>query len=188
MSDSNQHSERERCGNTVHSNYITDHRCKRERGHPGDCLFGAPSAVLQDTIQTLISERDDLEEQLQAVERERDDYRFWNERVRTCEAHTQDVAAPVGDCLICNHDGLLEQLESAREALAFYADEKTWTQPTSWGGRIIDDEGPWLSDTGRRAREALGLSVASSSAEHEVASSDEGVRPGDTYPASSPDA
>lgn len=63
----NQHSERERCGNTVHSNYITDHRCKRERGHPGDCLFGAPSAVLQDTIQTLISERDDLEEQLEAL-------------------------------------------------------------------------------------------------------------------------
>lgn len=51
--------------------------------------------------------------------------------------------------------GLKEQLEAARSALEFYADEKTWTQPTSWGGRIIDDEGPWLSDTGKRARDVL---------------------------------
>ena len=29
-----------RCGNTIHSNYVTDHRCKLNRGHEGDCLFG----------------------------------------------------------------------------------------------------------------------------------------------------
>jgi hypothetical protein len=50
---------------------------------------------------------------------------------------------------------LVEQLEALRAALEFYADEKTWTQPTSWDGRIVDDEGPWLSDTGQRAREVL---------------------------------
>jgi hypothetical protein len=31
----------DRCPNTIHSNYVTDHRCQRERGHQGDCLFGA---------------------------------------------------------------------------------------------------------------------------------------------------
>jgi len=45
--------------------------------------------------------------------------------------------------------------EELRKALEFYADEKTWTQMTSWGGRIIDNEGPWLTDCGRRAVEAL---------------------------------
>lgn len=29
-----------RCGNTVHSEYVTDHRCNLLRGHRGDCSFG----------------------------------------------------------------------------------------------------------------------------------------------------
>lgn len=33
--------QQERCPNTVHSNYVTDHRCQRERGHDDGCLFGA---------------------------------------------------------------------------------------------------------------------------------------------------
>lgn len=48
-----------------------------------------------------------------------------------------------------------ERLARMREALEFYADERTYTQPTSWGGRILDTEGPWRSDTGKRARAAL---------------------------------
>ena len=51
-----------------------------------------------------------------------------------------------------------------REALEFYADEKTYTQMTSWGGRIIDDEGPWLDDTGKRARVALAADAESEEA------------------------
>jgi hypothetical protein len=35
----------DRCGNTIHSDYVSDHRCRRERGHPGDCLFGAALGV-----------------------------------------------------------------------------------------------------------------------------------------------
>ena len=41
------------------------------------------------------------------------------------------------------------------EALEFYGDEATYTQMTSWGGRIIDDEGPWINDVGTKARIAL---------------------------------
>lgn len=44
--------------------------------------------------------------------RERDDYRYWNERVRVCEHHTKDIAAPVGDCLVC----AAETEEQRREA------------------------------------------------------------------------
>jgi hypothetical protein len=67
-------------------------------------------------------------------------------------------------CLVCKQygdgcscggvDGLLKQLREAREALAFYADADNWTQPTSWGGRIFDDEAPAI-DSGKRARVAL---------------------------------
>lgn len=32
---------KDRCGNTIHSDYVTDHQCQRERGHGGDCHFGA---------------------------------------------------------------------------------------------------------------------------------------------------
>ncbi len=56
------------------------------------------------------------------------------------------------------HSALLrakEERDELREALEFYADERTYTQPTSWGGRIMDDEGPWSKDCGARARSAL---------------------------------
>lgn len=73
--------------------------------------------------------------------------------------------------------GLREQLEAARKgeqiefrmrqkaearaaelerALTFYADKKNWTQPTSWGGRIFDEDGAAI-DCGKTAREALGV-------------------------------
>ena len=29
-----------RCGNTIHSNYVSDHRCVKEHEHTGDCWFG----------------------------------------------------------------------------------------------------------------------------------------------------
>lgn len=29
-----------RCGNTIHSNYVSDHRCVKEHEHEGDCWFG----------------------------------------------------------------------------------------------------------------------------------------------------
>jgi hypothetical protein len=51
---------------------------------------------------------------LKEAERERDEYRFWNERVRVCEHHTEDVAAPVGDCLICTVERL-RRVEAAWE-------------------------------------------------------------------------
>jgi hypothetical protein len=45
--------EEERCGNTIHSNYVTDPQCLLERGHSGDCLFGlsgpAPSPRMPET-------------------------------------------------------------------------------------------------------------------------------------------
>ena len=53
------------------------------------------------------------------------------------------------------HPGRVLAMLDVIEALRFYADEETWTQPTSWGGRIVDDEGPWLGDTGAIARLAL---------------------------------
>lgn len=36
----------DRCGNTIHSDYVTDHRCQLPRGHVGDCLFGRPAGNL----------------------------------------------------------------------------------------------------------------------------------------------
>ncbi len=54
---------------------------------------------------------------IRALEAERDDYRFWNERVRVCAQHTQDVAAPVGDCLICNLDALVARCDALENAL-----------------------------------------------------------------------
>lgn len=45
--------------------------------------------------------------------------------------------------------------ETLREALAFYANEDNWTQFTSWGGRIFDDESDAVNDCGARARAAL---------------------------------
>jgi hypothetical protein len=54
---------------------------------------------------------------LAAAEKERDDYRFWNERVRVCEAHTDEIAAPEGDCLVCALAAALErERELEREA------------------------------------------------------------------------
>lgn len=42
-----------------------------------------------------------------------------------------------------------------QEALEFYADQTNWTQMTSWGGRIHDEESPAIEDYGRKARAAL---------------------------------
>ena len=35
----------ERCGNTIHSDYVSDHRCQLRRGHDGDCAFGSSLAA-----------------------------------------------------------------------------------------------------------------------------------------------
>ena len=51
---------------------------------------------------------------------------------------------------------LTERLAEAEQALAFYADDRNWTQPTSWGGRIHDDESRAIRDGGRQARAVLG--------------------------------
>jgi hypothetical protein len=74
--------------------------------------------------ERLECERDEAREQihdgaelLRQARNERDDYRFWNERVRVCEHHTQDVAAPVGDCLICNAEAAEREADRMREAL-----------------------------------------------------------------------
>lgn len=57
----------------------------------------------------------------------------------------------------------LQEAERAlREALKFYADENNWTQPTSWGGRILDDESEAIADQGSRARAALAAAAAPS--------------------------
>jgi len=48
-----------------------------------------------------------------------------------------------------------------RQALSWYADTANWTQPTSWGGRIFDDEGAAVADCGERARAALAAGEAS---------------------------
>lgn len=34
----------DRCANTIHSNYVSDHRCQLPKGHEGDCLFGRASS------------------------------------------------------------------------------------------------------------------------------------------------
>ena len=46
----------DRCGNTIHSDYVTDHRCVKEREHAGDCWFGfgIPTLNYVGTRQTLI--------------------------------------------------------------------------------------------------------------------------------------
>jgi hypothetical protein len=44
------------------------------------------------------------------LQAERDDLRHWNERVRTCEAHTDEIAAVGGDCLVCDRDRLAATL------------------------------------------------------------------------------
>jgi hypothetical protein len=70
----------------------------------------------------------------EALRAERDDYRFWNERVRTCAAHTQDVAAPVGDCLICN-------METERAQAALLADAlRQWPEYTGLRARAFDPD------------------------------------------------
>jgi hypothetical protein len=30
----------ERCANTIHSTHVSDHRCRRDKDHDGDCTFG----------------------------------------------------------------------------------------------------------------------------------------------------
>ena len=53
----------------------------------------------------------------EAAEAERDEYRFWNERVRTCENHTNDVID--GECLVCEVARLTSESESAQRALDY---------------------------------------------------------------------
>jgi hypothetical protein len=61
--------------------------CPRSYGCGGDCC-----------------NRDRARAALDSLVSERDDYRFWNERVRTCEAHTKDVID--GECLVCEVERL----------------------------------------------------------------------------------
>jgi hypothetical protein len=108
--------------------------------------------------------------------------RYYLNIVAEEDAHAEAIAAL---------DRLLEQFEVLAEALSFYADERTYTQPTSWGGRIIDQDGPWLSDTGRLAREALvAAGVATPSTQSEGGSEGNGERGAATgsFPAKSPEA
>jgi hypothetical protein len=44
-----------RCGNTIHSNYVTDHRCVKPRGHDGDCVFGADAVALIEAARNVSS-------------------------------------------------------------------------------------------------------------------------------------
>ena len=46
-------------------------------------------------------------------------------------------------------------LAAKDEALRFYADGDNWTQPTSFGTRIWDDDGEAQQDGGKIARAAL---------------------------------
>lgn len=78
------------------------------------------AAAMKERIAFLVAEAHGWQPRLAKAEAERDDYRFWNERVRVCEHHTQDVVAPVGDCLICNIDAAEASNERLREALSEY--------------------------------------------------------------------
>ena len=60
----------------------------------------------------------------------------------------------LGD-LLSELDAVRGENTTLRGALTFYADETNWTQLTSWGGRIADDEAPAQLDYGKTARSAL---------------------------------
>jgi hypothetical protein len=62
---------------------------------------------------------------------------------------------------------LVARLEAAEQALAFYANENNWTQVTSWGGRIHDDESNAITDGGKIARAALAAAAPGETTEPE---------------------
>ena len=59
------------------------------------------------------------------------------------------------DTLLARAEAAEARLADAHEALRFYANENNWTQMTSWGGRIHDDESAAIADGGSIARAAL---------------------------------
>lgn len=81
--------------------------------------------------------------------------------------HAERVRAGLNspDCHCKDHGPILDSLaalvalageaDQLRSALTFYADMNNWTQPTSWGGRVFDDEGDACRDCGDGARAAL---------------------------------
>lgn len=47
-----------RCGNTIHSDYVSDHRCQRFKGHVGDCWFGRRHPHDEERYQIALREDD----------------------------------------------------------------------------------------------------------------------------------
>jgi hypothetical protein len=103
------------CGIIIGSSWHEPVACAYPPGHTGDHSWASIPAL----PPTLDLAR--LHAEIERVTTERDDYRYWNERVRVCEHHTVDVAAPVDDCLICTAEAAEAEIERQGEALEIEA-------------------------------------------------------------------